>query len=136
MQQLDITKHCELFKVKGVKIMNDIDGKKSIFYLPADFICYSDDQNGAVSFEKFTAEFKVFGEKVCFSVCVDDFLWIGKNFKLTDDEEQKAFFGDTTAKDSNGRSRKYSSIHARAAAVYSALCEGKIRMGELNKVED
>ena len=30
----------------------------------------------------------------------------------------------------------YSSIHARVAAVYSALCEGKIKINELNRIED
>lgn len=127
MEKINISKYCEVFAVKGVRVLNDLDGKKSIFYLPEGFICYVDEGNGGVSFEKFTAEFKVFEEKVCFSVCVDDSWYIDKNFKLVDDETARAFFGDSTPK------KKYNSIHGRVAAVYSALCEGKIRLGSLEK---
>lgn len=78
--------------------MNDIIGKKTIIYLPVDFICYAGD-DGAVSFEKF-----------------------------------EAYFGQV-AKGKKGNI-EYSSIHARVAAVYSALCEGKIEIGDINRIED
>lgn len=114
--------------------MNELKGKKTIMYLPNDFICYADDSNGAVSFEKFVAEFDFVAEQDVFTVCIDDFLWIGKDFKLTDDATQKALFG-RVAKGKKG-DIEYSSIHARVAAVYTAVCEGKIKIGEINKIED
>ncbi len=114
--------------------MNELKGKKTIMYLPNDFVCYVDDENGAVSFEKFVAEFDFIAEQDVFTVCVDDFLWIGKDFKLTDDETQKVLFGRVA----KGKKTdiEYSSIHARVAAVYTAVCEGKIKIGITNKVED
>ena len=133
MQKLNIKKYLEIFDVKRVKIMNDIIGKKTIINLPEDFICYVGD-DGAISFEKFEAAFSEIEGYLVFSVCVDDFLWIDKNYKLTDDEEKKAFFGQI-ARGKNGNIN-YSSIHARVAAVYSALCEGKIKINELNRIED
>ena len=128
-----INKYIDTFKVTKVKIMNDIIGKKTIINLPEDFICYVGD-DGAISFEKFEAAFSEIEGYLVFSVCVDDFLWIDKNYKLTDDEEKKAFFGQI-ARGKNGNIN-YSSIHARVAAVYSALCEGKIKIYELNRIED
>ena len=133
MQKLNIKKYLEIFDIKRVKIMNDIIGKKTIINLPEDFICYVGD-DGAISFEKFEATFSEIEGYLVFSVCVDDFLWIDKNYKLTDDEEKKAFFGQI-ARGKNGNIN-YSSIHARVAAVYSALCEGKIKINELNRIED
>ena len=133
MQKLNINKYLEIFDIKRVKIMNDIIGKKTIINLPEDFICYVGD-DGAISFEKFEAAFSEIEGYLVFSVCVDDFLWIDKNYKLTDDEEKKAFFGQI-ARGKNGNIN-YSSIHARVAAVYSALCEGKIKIYELNRIED
>ena len=133
MQKLNIKKYLEIFDAKRVKIMNDIIGKKTIINLPEDFICYVGD-DGAISFEKFEATFSEIEGYLVFSVCVDDFLWIDKNYKLTDDEEKKAFFGQI-ARGKNGNIN-YSSIHARVAAVYSALCEGKIKIYELNRIED
>ena len=133
MQKLNINKYLEIFDIKRVKIMNDIIGKKTIINLPEDFICYVGD-DGAISFEKFEAAFSEIEGYLVFSVCVDDFLWIDKNYKLTDDEEKKAFFGQI-ARGKNGNIN-YSSIHARVAAVYSALCEGKIKINELNRIED
>ena len=133
MQKLNIKKYLEIFDIKRVKIMNDIIGKKTIINLPEDFICYVGD-DGAISFEKFEAAFSEIEGYLVFSVCVDDFLWIDKNYKLTDDEEKKAFFGQI-ARGKNGNIN-YSSIHARVAAVYSALCEGKIKIYELNRIED
>ncbi len=133
MQKLNIKKYLEIFDIKRVKIMNDIIGKKTIINLPEDFICYVGD-DGAISFEKFEAAFSEIEGYLVFSVCVDDFLWIDKNYKLTDDEEKKAFFGQI-ARGKNGNIN-YSSIHARVAAVYSALCEGKIKINELNRIED
>ena len=133
MQKLNIKKYLEIFDIKRVKIMNDIIGKKTIINLPEDFICYVGD-DGAISFEKFEAAFSEIEGYLVFSVCVDDFLWIDKNYKLTDNEEKKAFFGQI-ARGKNGNIN-YSSIHARVAAVYSALCEGKIKINELNRIED
>ena len=133
MQKLNIKKYLEIFDIKRVKIMNDIIGKKTIINLPEDFICYVGD-DGAISFEKFEAAFSEIEGYLVFSVCVDDFLWIDKNYKLTDDEEKKAFFGQI-ARGKNGNIN-YSSIHARVAAVYSALCEGKTKIYELNRIED
>ena len=133
MQKLNIKKYLEIFDIKRVKIMNDIIGKKTIINLPEDFICYVGD-DGAISFEKFEAVFSEIEGYLVFSVCVDDFLWIDKNYKLTDDEGKKAFFGQI-ARGKNGNIN-YSSIHARVAAVYSALCEGKIKIYELNRIED
>lgn len=133
MQKLNIKKYLEIFDIKRVKIMNDIIGKKTIINLPEDFICYVGD-DGAISFEKFEAAFSEIEGYLVFSVCVDDFLWIDKNYKLTDDEEKKAFFGQI-ARGKNGNIN-YSSIHARVVAVYSALCEGKIKIYELNRIED
>ena len=132
MQKLNIKKYLEIFDIKRVKIMNDIIGKKTIINLPEDFICYVSDV--AISFEKFEATFSEIEGYLVFSVCVDDFLWIDKNYKLTDDEAKKAFFGQI-ARGKNGNIN-YSSIHARVAAVYSALCEGKIKINELNRIED
>ena len=133
MQKLNIKRYLEIFDIKRVKIMNDIIGKKTIINLPEDFICYVGD-DGAISFEKFEAAFSEIEGYLVFSVCVDDFLWIDKNYKLTDNEEKKAFFGQI-ARGKNGNIN-YSSIHARVAAVYSALCEGKIKINELNRIED
>lgn len=134
MQKLDISEICKVFAVKKVKIMNDLKDKSSIFYLPDGFICYADDEHGPVSFEKFIVNFEVFEDKECFTVCVDDTWFIGKDFKLTDDENLKAHFGKV-AKGKNG-DIEYSSIHARVSKVYVALCEGKIRIGDINSEED
>lgn len=131
MKKLEIKKYCEVFAVKKVKILNELKDKKSIFYLPSDFVCYIDDENDAVSFEKFEAIFDVVLEQEVFSVCIDDFLFIGEDFKLTDKKENKALFGKT-AKSKKG-DIEYSSIHARVAAVYTAVCEGKIKLGDILK---
>ena len=80
MQKLNIKKYLEIFDIKRVKIMNDIIGKKTIINLPEDFICYVGD-DGAISFEKFEATFSEIEGYLVFSVCVDDFLWIDKNYK-------------------------------------------------------
>lgn len=134
MKKVNLDKYVELFKVKRIKVKNDIKGKKSIIYLPSDFVCYVGD-DGAVSFEKFEAHFEVFGEQETFSVLVDDLFWINQKYLLIDNEDEKAFFG-TVAKSKKG-DKVYSSIHARVAAVYSAVCEGKIKIDpNLDKIED
>lgn len=134
MKRLDLKDFIKTFKVGRITIMNELKDKKSIFYLPDDFICYVGDDGNAESFEKFEANFTEIQDKEYFSVCVDDMLYIDKNYTLTDDETKKAYFGKT-ARGKKG-DKEYASIHMRVAAVYSALCMGKIKIGEINVVED
>jgi hypothetical protein len=134
MENLKLSNWIKKFKVKRISVSNDLNSKKSIFYLPEDFICYVDDEYGAVSFQKFEAVFSEMDSQILFYVVIDDFLYIDMNYKLTDDDTKKAFFGQVA----KGKKApiKYSSIHERVAAVYTALCQGKLRIGDVNKVED
>lgn len=108
-------------------------GKKSIFYFPEGCIGYIDDD--LKSFEKFEAHFQQAKDgQICFCVLIDDVFWIDTTYKLTDNESKRAWFGQV-AKKGNG-SVDYSSIHARVAAVYTAICEGKIKVGKINLVKN
>lgn len=141
MQKIEINKYLEIFQVKKVKIMNDIHNKTTEIKFPDDFICHVDEKGAAVSFSFFVAHFTVIPstdvltpDKEVFAVSVDDVYWIDENFKLTDNEMKKKLFEkDVITPKGN---KIYSSIHARVAAVYTALCEGKIKIGKTNKVED
>lgn len=92
-------------------------GKKSVFYFPEDCVVYLED--GILkSCEKFEAHFRESKDKnIYFCVLVDDKYWIDKSFKLNEDKDSKAWFDKSN----------YSSIHSRVSAVYTAMCEGKIK---------
>ena len=135
MQKINLSNYIKIFRVKGVKILNNLHGKSSTFFLPPDIVSYTEQKfDEVVSFEKFQVFFETKDDQDVFSVCVDEFLWISSDYKLTDNEDLKAFFGISV--ETKSGKKEYSSIHARVAAVYTALLEGKIRIGEVNKIED
>ena len=135
MQKINLSNYIKIFRVKGVKILNNLDGKSSTFFLPPDIVSYTEQKfDEVVSFEKFQVFFETKDDQDVFSVCVDEFLWISSDYKLTDNEDLKAFFGISV--ETKSGKKEYSSIHARVAAVYTALLEGKIKIGEVNKIED
>lgn len=92
--------------------MNNIIGKKSIFYYP----------EGLVSFDKFEAVFSEVSNQIVFSVCIDGGMYINESYQLVPDPNSAALFGK----------KNYSSIHARVAAVYTSICEGKIKPHSVN----
>ena len=116
-----------------IKMNESLVGKKSIFYFPEDCIGLLF-ENEIKPISKLEAIFSEVQNQIVFNVLVDDFLWIDKDYKLTDDEKSKAYFGQVA----KGKKEDiaYSSIHARVATVYAAICEQKIKVGKINKVED
>ena len=118
--------------------MNKIDFENNplIIHLP-EGAGYINDDYSKETFNKIRIEFEIFKEQEVFTVLVDDFLYIGSDGKLFDDEEKKARFGKDR-KDKNGiLIQEYSSIFARAMTVAAMVCEGKIKISEyINKVED
>lgn len=138
MQQQIIDKYIDLFKVTKVKIINKIDFENNpmIIHLP-EGAGYVRDDYGKETFNKVRIDFEIYKEQEVFTVLVDDFLYIGADGKLIDDEEKKARFGKDR-KDKNGVVlQEYSSIFARSMMVAAKICEGKIKISdEINKVED
>lgn len=81
-------------------------------------------------------DFKLIKEKVFFTVCVNDFLFINKDYKFIDNEDKAAYFGQNSQL-SNGKTKQYSSIDARAVSVITAIIEGKIRLSpEMNNFQE
>lgn len=137
MKQI-IDKYIDTFKVTKVKIMNKIDFQNNpmIIHLP-EGAGYMNDDYSKETFNKVRIDFEIYKEQEVFTILVDDFLYIGTNGKLIDDEEKKARFGKDR-KDKNGKiTQEYSSIFARAMMVAAKICEGEIKISEhINKVED
>lgn len=138
MQKETIDKYIDTFKVTKVKIMNKIEFENNpmIINLP-EGAGYVRDDYGKETFNKVRIDFEIYKEQEVFTILVDDFLYIGSDGKLIDDEEKKARFGKDR-KDKNGiLIQEYSSIFARAMTVAAMVCEGKIKISEyINKVED
>lgn len=137
MKQI-IDKYIDTFKVTKVKIMSKIEFENNpmIIHLP-EGAGYVRDDFSKETFNKIRIDFEIYKEQEVFTVLVDDFLYIGSNGKLIDNEEKKARFGKDR-KDKNGiLTQEYSSIFARAMMVAAKICEGKIKISdEINKVED
>ena len=118
--------------------MNKIEFENNpmIIHLP-EGAGYVRDDYGKETFNKVRIDFEIYKEQEVFTILVDDFLYIGADGKLIDDEEKKARFGKDR-KDKNGiLIQEYSSIFARAMTVAAMVCEGKIKISEyINKVED
>ena len=133
-----IDKYCDIFKVKKVVIMNKIEFENNplIIHLP-EGAGYMKDDYSKETFNKIRIDFEIYKDQEVFTVLVDDFLFIGTDGKLIDDEEKKARFGKDR-KDKNGKIiQEYSSIFARAMMVAAKICEGKIKISdEINKIED
>ena len=138
MQKEIIDKYIDTFKVTKVKIMNKIEFENNpmIIHLP-EGAGYVRDDYGKETFNKVRIDFEIYKDQEVFTVLVDDYLYIGADGKLIDDEEKKARFGKDR-KDKNGVVlQEYSSIFARAMMVAAKICEGKIKISEhINKVED
>ena len=133
-----IEKYIDLFNVKKVKIMNKIDflNNPLIIHLP-EGSGYVRDDYGKETFSKIRVDFEIYKEQEVFTVLVDDFLYIGSDGKLIDDENKKARFGKDQKKKDGTLIQEYSSIFARAMMVAAKICEGKIKISdEINKVED
>ena len=98
---------------------------------------YVRDDYAKETFNKVRIDFEIYKEQEVFTVLVDDYLYIGADGKLIDDEEKKARFGKDR-KDKNGVVlQEYSSVFARAMMVAAKICEGKVKISEhINKVED
>ena len=137
MKQI-IDKYIDTFKVTKVKIMSKIEFENNpmIIHLP-EGAGYMNDDYSKETFNKIRIEFEMFKEQEVFTVLVDDYLYIGADGKLIDDEEKKARF-DKDRKDKNGVVlQEYSSVFARAMMVAAKICEGKVKISEhINKVED
>ena len=133
-----IDKYIDTFKVTKVKIMNKIEFENNpmIILLP-EGAGYMKDDYSKETFNKIRIEFEMFKEQEVFTVLVDDYLYIGADGKLIDDEEKKARFGKDR-KDKNGVVlQEYSSIFARAMMVAAKIIEGEIKISdEINKIED
>ena len=133
-----INKYIDTFKVKKVKIMNKIEFENNpmIILLP-EGAGYINDDYSKETFNKIIIEFEMFKEQEVFTVLVDDFLYIGSDGKLIDDENKKARFGKDQKKMDGTLIQEYSSIFARAMMVAAKICEGKIKISdEINKIED
>ena len=133
-----INKYIDTFKVTKVKIMNKIEFENNpmIIHLP-EGAGYVRDDYGKETFNKVRIDFEIYKEQEVFTVLVDDYLYIGADGKLIDDEEKKARFGKNQLKKDGSVLQEYSSIFARAMMVAAKICEGKIKLSdEINKVED
>lgn len=139
MQKQIIDKYIDLFNVKNVKIMNKIDflNNPLIIHLPDGAGYIREDDFAKETFNKVRIDFEIYKEQEVFTVLVDDFLYIGVDGKLIDDEEKKARFGKDQKKKDGTIIQEYSSIFARAMMVAAKICEGKIKISdEINKIED
>ena len=118
--------------------MNKIEFENNpmIIHLP-EGAGYVRDDYGKETFRRIQIDFEIYKEQEVFTVLVDDYLYIGADGKLIDDEEKKARFGKDR-KDKNGVVlQEYSSVFARAMMVAAKICEGKVKISEhINKVED
>ncbi len=125
-----IGKYVEVFKVKKVKVMNKIEFENNplIIYLPEGAGYVDEESLNKETFSKIKIEFEIYKEQEVFSICIDDFLYIGTNGKMIDDEEKKARFGKTQKKKDGTVMQDYSSIYARAMMVAAKICEGKIKL--------
>ena len=133
-----INKYSTIFKVKKVIIVNKIDflNNPLIIHLP-EGSGYMRDDYSKETFRRIQIDFEIYKEQEVFTVLVDDFLYIGADGKLIDDENKKARFGKDK-KDKNGVVlQEYSSIFARAMMVAAMIFEGRIKISEhINKIED
>lgn len=133
-----IDKYCDIFKVKKVKIMNKIEFENNpmIIHLPEGAGYIREDLNKEF-FSKIRIDFEMYKDQEVFTVLVDDFLYIGADGKLIDNEEKKARFGKNQLKKDGTLIQSYSSIYARAMIVAAKIMEGKIKLSdEINKIED
>lgn len=138
MQKQIIDKYIDTFKVTKVKIMNKIEFENNpmIIHLP-EGAGYVRDDYGKETFNKVRIDFEMFKDQEVFTILVDDYLYIGSDGKLIDNEEKKARFGKDQKKKDGTLLQEYSSIFARAMMVAAKICEGKIKISEhINKVED
>ena len=117
--------------------MNKIDFENNpmIIHLP-EGAGYMIDEFTKKVFEKVRIDFEIYKEQEVFTVLVDDVFYIGADGKLTDNEQKKARFGKTQKKKDGTIIQDYSSIFARAMMVAAKIIEGKIKIGEINTVED
>ena len=133
-----IDKYCDIFKVKKVVIMNKIEFENNplIIHLP-EGAGYMNNDYSKETFNKIRIDFEIYKDQEVFTVLVDDFLFIGTDGKLIDDEEKKARFGKDRKDKKGVVLQEYSSIFARAMMVAAMICEGKIKISdEINKIED
>ena len=127
----------KLFRVKRIRIKKimELDGKSIVTHFPDDTGYV--DSDGENYFEKCVITFMAatHGDPdtdFYFSVCIDDCLYIGSDFKLYDDMAKAGNFGKTVKKD--GKVLKvYNCITDRAMGVVAAVMQGKIKLGEMKK---
>lgn len=118
--------------------MNKIEFENNpmIIHLPEGAGYMTEDLNKEF-FSKIRIDFEIYKDQEVFTVLVDDFLYIGYDGKLIDNEEKKARFGKNQLKKDGTVIQEYSSIYARAMMVAAKICEGKIKISEhINKIED
>lgn len=118
--------------------MNKIEFENNplIIHLP-EGAGYMNDDYSKETFNKIRIDFEIYKDQEVFTVLVDDFLFIGTDGKLIDDEEKKARFGKDRKDKKGVVLQEYSSVFARAMMVAAMICEGKIKISdEINKIED
>ena len=133
-----INKYIDTFKVTKVKIMNKIEFENNpmIILLP-EGAGYMKDDYSKETFRRIQIDFEMYKDQEVFTVLVDDYLYIGADGKLIDDEDKKARFGKDRKNKKGVVLQEYSSIFARAMMVAAMICEGKIKISdEINKIED
>ena len=133
-----INKYIDTFKVTKVKIMNKIkfENNPMIIHLP-EGAGYVRDDYAKETFNKVRIDFEIYKEQEVFTILVDDFLYIGADGKLIDNEEKKARFGKDRRNKKGEILQEYSSIFARAMMVAAKIIEGEIKISdEINKIED
>lgn len=135
----NIDKYCEIFKVKGIKVMNKIEfvNNPMIIHLPEGAGYIREDDLAKETFSKIRIDFEIYKEMEVFTILVDDFLYVGSDGKLIDNEDKKARFGKTQKRKDGTIIQTYSSIFERSMIFAAKICEGKIKLSdEINKVED
>ncbi|WP_420472500.1 hypothetical protein [Brevundimonas sp. FT23042] len=95
-----------------------------------------EDETGVNTFEKIRIDFFEEQGQDVFGVCIDDLLYIGYDFKLTDDMSKAAMFGRFKKNKKGVVVKEYDSIIARAMEVCTAISHGLIKIGEINSVKD
>ena len=108
----------------------ELENNPLVIHLPEGMGILEDDGN-IFPIEKITILFSKIEDKDVFNVEVDGYLYIDRNYQLVDDIEKAADFGTNPP----GKNT-YNSIIGRAMTVCTAICEGKIKLGEIKGDEE
>lgn len=119
---MEIKQIADIFQAKKVNIRmkREFENNNMIIYPPKGVGSIVDD----LEIEKIEIIYSLLGEEQVFSVCINEFLYINYDYKLTDNESKKAYF-EIEAK---GSKLKYDSLDHRALFVANAIIKGKISL--------